>query len=165
MKIKAFRDEKNKIGRVRTNLLSPGLVQAIAQRELKKAERHRRTLLLHKAGCVSDREQKRREKLAKERGFELADHERGTTWKQAAERLKIPRSYWLLVKFPEFSTKYFDQWFSFLWPLISKKIDLAELESHYRMARKRYPADSQNTVHDHLKTLAKLREKGAFYFF
>ena len=88
--IKAFRDEKKLMGKVRTDVLFPGIVRAIAQRELKTAARHCRTLLLLKAGCVSEREQKRRGKLANEHGFELADRERGTTWKQAAERQKIP---------------------------------------------------------------------------
>jgi hypothetical protein len=161
----AFRKEMKKIGKVRMDMLFPTLVRAIAKRELKTAVRHCRTLLLLKAGCVSEREQKRRGKLAKEHGFELADRERGTTWKQAAERQKIPQLYWPLVKFPEFSPRLFGRWFKFLWPLISKKIDTAQLESRYKLARKRYPADSQKTARDHLKKLAKLRERGAYYFF
>ena len=110
-------------------MLFPTLVRAIAQRELKTAVRHCRTLLLLKAGCVSEREQKRRGKLAKEHGFELDYRERGTTWKQAAERQKIPQPYWPLVKFPEFSPRSFGRWFKFLWPLIREKIKLSKLPS------------------------------------
>jgi len=165
MKNDAFRKEKTKIGKLRINILFPAQVCAITQRELKTAARHRRTLLLLKAGCVSEHEQKRRERLAEEHGFQLANHERGTTWKQAAERQNIPQAYWSLVKFPEFSNHSLDEWFSFLWPLISKKIDLAELESRYELARKRAAADSQNTARGHLRTLAMLRDKGIFYFF
>ena len=173
MEIKAFRDEKKRIGKVRTDVLFPGMVRAITQRELKTAARHRRTLLLLKAGCVSEREQKRRGKLAKEHGFELSDCERGTTWKQAAERQKIPQPYWPLVKFPEFSTRSVGRWFKFLWPLIREKIELSKLPSLSQRdldkggtkIRTRYLSDSQKTAYDHLKALARLRDKGAFYLF
>ena len=173
MEIKAFRDEKKRIGKVRTDVLFPGMVRAITQREIKTAARHRRTLLFLKAGCVSKREQKRRGKLAKEHGFELADRERGTTWKQAAERQKIPQPYWPLVKFPEFSPRSFGRWFKFLWPLIREKIELSKLLSLSQRDldkggtknRTRYLSDSQKTAYDHLKALARLRDKGAFYLF
>ena len=135
-------------------MLFPTLVRAIAQRELKTAVRHCRTLLLLKTGCVSEREQKRRGKLAKEHGFELADRERGTTWKQAAERQKIPQLYWPLVKFPEFSPRSFGRWFKFLWPLIREKIELSKLPSLSQRdldkggtkIRTRYLSDSQKTA-------------------
>jgi hypothetical protein len=158
----AFKNEKKKIGKVRTDVLFPAHVCAITQRELKIAARHCRMLRLLKTGCRSEREQKRREELAKEHGFELTEQERGTTWKQAAERQKIPQEYWPLVNFPEFSTNSLDEWFTFLWPLISKKINVAKLESRYKLARMRLPKDSHKTAYDHLKTLARLRDQGAF---
>lgn len=174
MEIKAFRDEKKKIGKARTDVLFPGLVGAIAQRELKKAERYRRTLLLLKAGCVSERKQKF---LAKEGQIRL-DLLRSAgqpnpklpilfearTWKQTAQEQGIPEAYWLTVKLPNFSEKSESLWWKFLWPLISTKIDTEELESRYELARTRYAKDSQKTARDHLKTLAKLRDKGVFYF-
>jgi len=174
MEIEAFRDEKKRIGKVRTDMLFPGLVRAIAQRELKKAERYRRALLLLKAGCVSERKQKF---LAKEGQIRLnllqsaGQHNpklpilfEARTWKQTAQEQGIPEAYWPTVKLPDFSEKSESLWWKFLWPLISTKIDTEELESRYKLARARYAKDSHKTARDHLKTLARLRGKGAFYF-
>jgi hypothetical protein len=60
MEMKAFRDEKKRIGKVRTEVLFPVQVRAIAQRELKKVGRFRRRLRLLKAGCITVRQQKAR---------------------------------------------------------------------------------------------------------
>jgi len=46
MEIKEFQDEKKRIGKVRIDLLFPGMVSAITQRELKKAGHFRKCLLL-----------------------------------------------------------------------------------------------------------------------
>jgi hypothetical protein len=124
-------------------VLFPVLVRAVAQGELKQALAYRKRLML----------------LRSVKG-----------WKQAAKAQKIPQEYWPTVKFPEFSTDRLEEWFTFLWPLIQKKIDLSKLpplEQHDHdaggnKARTRYLADSRKTAYDHLKALAKLRDKGAF---
>jgi len=173
MKIGTFRDEKKRIGKVRTNVLFPGLVCAIAQRELKKAERYRDTLGRLKAGCVSDLKQKCLAKEGKkrldllrsagQRNPKLPISFEARTWKQAAQDQGIPEAYWPTVKLPDFSEKSESLWFEFLWPLISTMIDTEQLDSRYKLARQRYAKDSQKTAHDHLKTLARLKDKGAFY--
>ena len=143
METTAFVDEKKLMGKVRRNVLFPVLVRAVAQGELKQALAYRKRLML----------------LRSVKG-----------WKQAAKAQKIPQEYWPTVKFPEFSTDRLEEWFTFLWPLIQKKIDLSKLpplEQHDHdaggnKARTRYLADSRKTAYDHLKALAKLRDKGAF---
>jgi hypothetical protein len=174
MEIEVFRDEKKRIGKVRTDVLFPGLVCAIAQRELKKAERYRDTLGRLKVGCVSERKQKCLAKEGKkrldllrsagQRDPKLPISFEARTWKQAAQDQGIPEAYWPTLKLPDFSEKSESLWFEFLWPLISTMIDTEELDSRYELARQRYAKDSQKTAHDHLKTLARLRDKGAFYF-
>jgi hypothetical protein len=77
------------------------------------------------------------------------------------------------VKLPEFSKEHLPRWRKFLWPLIREKIELSKLPSLSQRdldkggtkIRTRYLSDSQKTVSDHLKALARLRDKGAFYFF
>ena len=168
----AFRTEKKKIGKARTDVLFPGLITAVAQRELKMAEGYRRTLLLLKAGCVSERRQKFLTKEGQKRlgALRSADQRNpklpilleARTWKQTAQEQGIPEAYWPTVKLPDFSEKSESLWWKFLWPLICKKIETEELESRYKLARKRYVKDSQKTARDHLKTLARLRDKRVF---
>jgi hypothetical protein len=167
MEIKEFRDEMKRIGKVRTDVLFPSQVRAIAQRELKKAGRFRRRLQLLKAGCITVRQQKARYgnvsiKTAEEKGVPL-------TWEQAATKEKIPKEYWSAMDLPEFSEKHLPRWWKFLWPLVQKNSDKQQLlelsELKYRSARTRYFGDLQKTARDHLKALARLRDKGAFYLF
>ena len=151
----AFREEKKKLGKVRTDVLFPVRVAAIAWRELRRAERYRKRLSLLKAGCVSEPEHKRRKALGVE----------SSTWKQAARRQNIPEADWVFADLPEFSAKKkpFELWWKALWPFIEKKINVTKLDSHYKMARKRSTYDSQKTARDHLKTLAEKKDKGVYY--
>jgi hypothetical protein len=146
MEIKAFLDEKKRIGKLRTDVLFPGMVRAITQRELKKAGHFRKRLLL-----LSNIKPAR------------------AAWRAAAKRQNIPELYWPTVKLREFSVKYEPEWWKFLWPLIqihSDKQELLELaERKYRSARTRRFGDLQKTARDHLKALARLRDQGVFYFF
>src|SRR5262245_18434876 len=100
MVIKEFRDEKKRIGKVRTDVLFPSQIRAIAQRELKKVGHFRRRLQLLKSGCITVRQQKARcgnvsIKTAEEKGVPL-------TWEQAATKEKIRREYWPAMDLPEF---------------------------------------------------------------
>ena len=154
--------KKKLSGKSLTAALFPkGSVQWIVQDELRKAERYRKTLLLLKDGCISEREQKRRisikQKLPPSVEFDL-----GKTWKQAASAKQIPSEYWPSTQLPDFSLKSESLWWDFLWPLIAKRIDVAKLDSHYQMARKRYPSDSENTARLHLKLLARLKDEGTY---
>ena len=168
----AFRTEKKKDREGSHRCLASGLITAIAQRELKMAERYRRTLLLLKAGCVSERLQKFLTKegqirlgalrSAGQRNPKLPLLFEARTWKQTAQEQGIPEAYWPTVELPDFSEKSESLWWEFLWPLICMKIDTEELDLRYKLARKRYAKDSQKTVRDHLKTLARLRDKGVF---
>ena len=167
MEMKAFRDAKKRIGKVRTEVLFPVQVRAMAQRELKKVGRFRRRLRLLKAGCITVRQQKARYgnvsiKTAEKKGIPL-------TWEQAATKEKIPKEYWLAMDLPEFSEKHLPLWWKFLWSLIQKNSDKQQLlelaELKYRSARTRYFGDLQKTARDHLKALARLRDKGSFYLF
>ena len=136
-----FLKEKNRIGTVYANLLFPGIVRAITQCELKKAGRCRRNLLKDS--------------------------------KEAALKEKIPKSYKTAQELPEFKEKHLPQWMEFLWPLIQEKIDPSKLpllaqqdpDKGGTRIRARYRSDSWNTAYSHLKALAKLRDKGDFYFF
>ena len=169
MEIKAFRDEKKRIGKVRTDMLFPGMVRAVVQSELKKAGRFRKRLLLLKAGCITERVQKIRYgnvsiKTAVKQQIPL-------TWQQTAKykRPRIPKQYWPAMDLPEFSVKSEPQWWEFLWPLIQKNSDHQQLlelaERKYRAFRARCFADFAKTARDHLKALARLRDKGRFWLF
>lgn len=130
----AYLQEKTKLaGKSLTAALYPKPIGKIAQRELKKARRYRDRLLLLKGAC-------------------------GKLWKPLAKKQKIPEIYWPTAKLPEFSMKSESLWWRFLWPLISKKISVAKLDSCYKMARKRFPSDSDKTARDHLKLLARLSD-------
>jgi len=158
MKNAAFRDEKRRIGKVRIDLLFPGMVRAITQRELKKAGHFRKRLLL-----LSAIDNRKIPEIERQRLGLLKD------WKEAAKKEGIPEAYWPTVKLPEFSDKHLPKWSKFLWPLIqdnSDKQQLLELaQLKYRSARTRYFGDLQKTARDHLKALARLRDEGAFYLF
>jgi len=101
-------------------------------------------------------------KTAKKKGIPL-------TWAQVATKQKIPREYWPTMELPEFSVKFELQWWKFLWPLIQKNSDKQQLlelaQRKYRSARTRYFADFEKTARDHLKALAKLRDRGRFWLF
>jgi hypothetical protein len=145
METEAFKDEKKRIGKVRRDMLSPGMVCAITQRELKKAGRYRKRLLR-----LSSIEAAR------------------AAWRAAAKRQNIPELYWPTVKLPEFSEKHLPKWLEFLWPIIQTY--LPKEDSWYERQpqhepRKRYLYDFQKTAHDHLEALARLRDKRLFYLF
>jgi len=105
----AFRSEKKKIGRLRADVLYPGVVLAIVKRELKAAERYRKRLILLSA--INNRNIPKAER---QRFGLLKD------WKEAAMKEGIPADYLPLVKFPEFRPKTKLRWWKFLWPLIKK---------------------------------------------
>jgi len=133
----AYRQEKAKLApKSLTAALFPKPIGKIVQRELMKALPYRNRLLLLKGAC-------------------------GKLWKPLAKKHKIPEAYWSTVNFPEFSVKTQPLYWKFLWPMISKKISVAKLNSRYKMARKRFPSDSEKTAHDHLKLLARLRDKSS----
>jgi hypothetical protein len=145
MDIKAFKDEKSRIGKVKTSVLFPGLVRAIVQRELKTAMDFRKRLILLSAS---------------------------SNWRETAKKQKIPEAYWSTVELLEFSMKSEPDWWKFLWSLIQKKIDLSKLPPLAQRdldspggikARKRYLSDCEKAARDHLKVLGKLRDKGAFF--
>jgi hypothetical protein len=145
MEIEAFRDEKKRIGKVRTDTLFPEMVRAITQHELIKAWHFRKWLLL------------------------LNGEPASAAWRAAAKRKNIPELYWPTVKLPEFLVKYEPEWWNFLWPLIEENSNhqllLAKAQEKFKPFRKRSFADLQKTAHDHLKALARHRDHGAFYFF
>jgi hypothetical protein len=140
----AFRNEKKLIGKLRTDVLFPAQVRAIAQRELKQALTCRRRLML----------------LSTVKG-----------WQKTAKKQKIPQKYWPAMKLPEFSVKWEPAWWKFLWPLIQNEIDLSKLPllaQHDHTTggikrRERYLSDCQKTARDHLKALARLRDKSVFF--
>ena len=156
--------EKKLSGKGLTFAFFPTYVCEIAQRELKKALRYWKKLALLKATFG---------KGSPEKVGILPDGKGGHVrrvveqarkgWKQVAKEEKIPEAYWPLLKLPEFSEESEPDWWEFLWPLIKEKIDVAKLDSRYKMARKRHPSDSQKTARDHLILLARLRDTGIFY--
>jgi hypothetical protein len=178
----AYLKEKKKLGKkLRTNVVLPkSPVVKVVQRELKKAKRYRERLLIFRrmlprdvAFIIEDKkaieERKRTEKpgalvrLSRDvlrtgevnKSVPVAEY-----WKEVARRRRIPEEYFVTVELPDFSVKSEPQWWKFLWPLIRKKINVAKLESRYRMARKRYVSDSETTARDHLKLLARSRDAG-----
>ena len=158
MEIKAFRDEKKRIGKVRTDVLFPVMVRATTQRELKKAGHFRKQLLL-----LSRIDNRKIPETERQRLGLLRD------WKEAAKKEGIPEAYWPVVELPEFSEKHLPQWWEFLWPLIQENSDKQQLlelaQLKYPSSRTRYFGDLQKTARDHVKALARLRDKGAFYLF
>jgi hypothetical protein len=141
---KAYRLEKEKFGSLRVDVLFPKRIGIVVQRELKKAERLRRRLLLFQKTC-------------------------GRHWREVVKRQRLPKSYLPTIKLPEFSVESEPQWWEFLWPLIKKKIDVSkmpplklreyELDSE-KKTRKRYASDLQKACRDHLKSRARQRDAG-----
>jgi hypothetical protein len=146
----AYLKEKKKLGKLRTHVLFATPIGKAVQRELKTAERYRKTLLLLRAGC-------------------------GRKWKYAA-RQQIPEDYWPAIKLPEFSVKSWPQWWKFLWPLIRKnnRALLPKLRSRSSRAERVKPSDKKSGTRkinprwssyrqefrNHLKTIARLRSDG-----
>jgi hypothetical protein len=164
----AYRKERKKIGKLRSDVLFPRLKGAIVQRELKKAERHRRSLLLLR-------------EVLKPRDLRLVigDETRpfGTQyWKKVAQRSGIPQEYFVTVKLPQFSMKSEPQWWKFLWPQIKRNNPnlLAQLRSRYPRAERVDPRDKKSVprasttrwtnyrteFRNHLQTLARHRDCG-----
>ena len=159
---RSYREEKAKIGELRLDVLFPRKISRIVQRELKKAERMQRRLLVIKKVC-------------------------GGQWRKTATRQRIPKAYWRTMQLDGFSGKSEPQWWKFLWPLIKKKIDVSKMSplkqreyETYRVShnvrtgrteaspgnkknRKRYHSDLQKSCRDHFKTLARLRDSGTLY--
>jgi hypothetical protein len=156
--------EKKLSGKGLTSALFPTYVCGIVQRELRKAERYSKKLVLLKATCG---------KGSPEKVVIFPDGKGGHVrhvveqarkgWKQVAREQKIPEAYWPLLKLPEFSEKWEPEWWEFLWPRIQKKIDVAKLDARYKLASKRYPSHSYTDARDHLRLLARLRDTGVFY--
>ena len=152
--------KKKLSGKGLTSALSPTYVCGIVQQEFKKAERYRERLKVLKAGCGEGRKPEWLSIPGKPPRL-LSHGSKG--WQEVARGQRIPQVYWSSVKLPDFSVKSEPKWWKFLWPLISKKINVRKLNSRYQMARTRYVADSGTTAHDHLKLLARLREKGVLF--
>jgi hypothetical protein len=154
------RMKKKLSGKSLSAALFPKYIGEIMQRELKRAERYRERLMVLKAGCGEGRKPQWLSIPGKPPRL-LSHGSKG--WEAVARGQRIPQVYWTSVKLPDFSVKSARKWWEFLWPLISKKIKVPKLNSRYQMARKRYVADSGTTAHDHLKLLARLRDKGVLF--
>lgn len=139
-----YRREKSRLGKLRTDVLFATKLTATVRRELKVTDTYRKQLLQLKA----------------------VSH-----WKTKAERQCIPKAYWPCVKLPEFTEKSVPQWWKFLWPLISNKIDPSGLqplsqrnhETGGVKPRKRYPSDFQRTATGALLTFARLKDNGVLF--
>jgi hypothetical protein len=154
----AYAEECTKVGSksVTSALFPLSRNLKVVQRELKKAVRYRKRLILLSGS---------------------------KDWRESAKKKRIPEMYWPLVKFPEFSMKSEARWWEFLEPLIQRKIDLSKMPplqvreyDRERIAynsrtgkitclggkrnRKRYFCDIGPTAHDHLKLLARVRDAG-----
>jgi hypothetical protein len=140
---KAYRLEQKKFGNLRVDVLFPKGIGIVVQRELKKAERLRRRLLVIQKTC-------------------------GRPWREVVKRQRIPESYLPTMKLPEFSVKSEPQWWEFLWPFIGKKIDVSKMpklkkhdDEHGGIKERiRYVSDSQTACRDHLQSLARQRDAG-----
>ena len=138
-----YREEKNKIRGEKqlAHVLFPKPVMETVQRELKKAEDHRRTLRRLEEVC-------------------------GRTWRKSARRQDISEDYFPFMKLAEFSFESEGLWWKFLWPLIKKnkpgllttlregKIPTRGIRYHARWAT--YRKEFRNA----LRTLARLRSAG-----
>ena len=122
-----YRQEKSRLGKLRTDVLLATKVTELVWRELKVTINYRNRL--------------RRFKAIK-------------CWKTEAKRQGIPEAYWPCVNLRDFSEKSESHWWKFLWPLIKKKIDTSSLprlaqhdpETGGVKPRKRYPSDLQHTA-------------------
>jgi hypothetical protein len=153
----AYRQERARIGSLRTDVLSPrSKITRIVQQELATAFKKRRRLLMLREEV---------KKAVKEH----SGREWRKEWRKVIAQLgdALPEEYLPTLKLPEFSGKSEPRWWKFLWPRIRKKIDqlklnpLAQhdLKSGGVKARKRYKADSETTARDHLKLLARLKDE------
>ena len=144
----AYREEKARLGKVRTDVLLHWKISDVVLRELKTAERYRESLLLLREGC-------------------------GDRWAIAARWQGIPEEYWPTTELREFSEKSEPEWWEFLWPFIQKKIDVSQMPQLGQRDeskgpggikdRKRYHSDIATTAHDHLKLLARSSDAGIYY--
>ena len=140
---KAYRLEKKKFGKLRVDVLFPKGFRKVVQRELRKAERLRRRLLVIEKHC-------------------------GEEWRGVAKRQGIAESYWPVIKLPEFSVESEPVWWKFLGPLFRKKIDMSKMrplkqrdQEHGGIKdRKRYLSDLQKGCRDHLRSVARQRDAG-----
>jgi hypothetical protein len=148
-----YRREKWKQKKLRSDVVFPGPVCAIAQQELSRAIHYRALLLLNR---------KQREVAS----------EWSAQW--FGRRLpRIPRQYLPFKELPSFSLKSFELWWELLWPLIEKKlarlkmpplkIRAYEVFAGKKKDRKRYPSDVQTECRDHLKLLARRFDEGILH--
>ena len=98
---KTYVSEKEKIGKVRIDLLFPKPIGKAVRRELRKAERYRDTLVLLKAAC----------------GEAWTN---GEAWTKLVRKQRIPKAYWPLAELPEFSMESEPRWWELQWPLIKQ---------------------------------------------
>jgi hypothetical protein len=152
----AYRVEKAKVARLRTDVLFPGRITLLVQQELFTALEKRRRLLM------------KREVVKKQSGRKWRKKSRKVI-EEAADAL--PEEYLPTLKLPQFSVKSEPRWWKFLWPLLTKKIDrlkgkaLAQRDTKSGgiKARKRYAADCQKTARKHLKLLARLKDERSLF--
>ena len=140
----AYRLEKSRLGKLRTNVLLATKLTATVWRELKVTVNYRKQLRPLKAIKY---------------------------WETEADRQGIPKTYWPCVKLPEFSENSEPKWWKFLWPLISNQIDTSRLLPLAQRdpvtggvkPRKRYPSDLQHTARGALQTFARLKDKRVLF--
>ena len=140
----AYRETKERLGKVRRDMIAPGVIGRKVQVELVRAECCREMLLFH-------------------RRLPGVDGERPVpAW--------IAREFLASEGLPAFSRKSEPQWWLFLWPLLKKRIDVRQMRplkqrdhKHGGIKdRKRYLADLQKAARDHLRSLSHLRDAGLF---
>jgi len=139
----AYLAEKKKISSEKqlVQVLFPKPISEAVQRELRTAERYRKTLMLLKAAC-------------------------GKGWKEAGRRQKIPEAYWVFAELPDFSQKSEPRWWKLLWPLIKENNRdlLVELRGgkfptrgiRYKARWASYRKEFRNVLH----TVARHRDSG-----
>ena len=140
----AYRLEKSRLGKLRTDVLLATELTATVWRELEVTINYRKRLLRLRAIQY---------------------------WEAEAERERIPQTYWPCVKLPEFSKNSESKWWKFLWPLISAKIDTSRLRPLTQRdprtggvkVRKRYPSDLQHTARGALQAFARLKDEGVLF--
>jgi hypothetical protein len=146
-KNRAYCEVRAKLRKLRTDVLFPGPIGETVQRELKKAERYRRNLLIFKEAFGED-------------------------WKEAVRRhnseskQKIPEAYFDFVELQEFSQKSELKWWKLLWSLIRENNpDLLTALREGKIATRgiRYQARwafYRKEFRNVLRTLARLRSGG-----
>jgi hypothetical protein len=134
----AYRQEKAKIGKLRADVWFAEGVRRIAQRELKTAEDMRRRLLVLKQAVKKDFGRKWKKEWPKviQAWTDAQPSDVATTHKR---RLRPrPQEYLPAMESSEFSGESEPKWWKFLWPRIRNKINVAKLDSRYRIARKTF---------------------------